>query len=308
MIIGNQIINELSKNIYQSDIVSSSHWNYYHKDFKFDGKNLYGLEGFGNLNKPYFGPLKFLHLLFQKRFRLLASNIKFFNKIDQIAENLAKKQNRAHNLDIIRQSLTVDFLNYNLDFRKLNTAIIIGDGFGTLSSILINSNLIKKVIIVNLTKTLLVDLFYIKKEIGEERFSKETILLKKKSDIDFITNEVKYIAIEGKNYNLLKFLKKDIVINIVSFQEMDKKIINNYFNYLYNDKSNKFYFYLCNREKKFLPDGSEIKFNEYPFLKDDQVIIDELCPWNQNFYSLRPPFYRKYEGPVRHQLRLINSN
>jgi hypothetical protein len=62
------------------------------------------------------------------------------------------------------------------------------------------------------------------------------------------------------------------------------------------------YFYCCNRVEKLLPDGALIRFDEYPWSKADEVLVDELCPWHQRYYALRPPFYRPFDGPVQHRL------
>ena len=87
---------------------------------------------------------------------------------------------------------------------------------------------------------------------------------------------------------------------------MDLDIISNYFKYLYNKGEESFYFYLCNKEEKFSSDGSSIRFKDYQFNCEDSILVDELCPWHQNFYLFKPPFIRKYDDPTRHQLRKVN--
>ena len=54
-------------------------------------------------------------------------------------------------------------------------------------------------------------------------------------------------------------------------------------------------------------DGEKIKFKNYNFEFDDQILENELCPWHQYFYMKYPPFFKKYDGPTRHQLRLIQN-
>ena len=61
-------------------------------------------------------------------------------------------------------------------------------------------------------------------------------------------------------------------------------------------------FYCCNREEKTLPDGTIVKFDNYPWHLSSEIQEDELCPWSQKYYSPRPPFYRNYLGPIRHRL------
>ena len=100
---------------------------------------------------------------------------------------------------------------------------------------------------------------------------------------------------------LLKYLQKDLVINIASFQEMNLDVINNYIKYLEsNEKS--FFLYHCNREEKVLPDGSITKIKDFKFKKPKKVIVDEICPWHKNFITKSYPFIVPFDGITRHQL------
>ena len=307
MIEGLGIIKILSKSLNFKEKVSSSHWDLYHKDFKYENGVLSGLIGFGNLTKTYKGLHKKIHLLFQWIYRKKAIDPFLFNKIDKKADEITFLQNRANNLDVIRQSLTISFLNKKIDFKNVNNAIVIGDGFASITSLLVENILVNRVYLINLRKTLLVDLIYLKKAIGDNRFDRELILIESKECIKSLKSRHKFVAIEAENYELIKYLKKDLVINIASFQEMSKEIIDNYFKYIYNKSEEPFYFYLCNREEKVLPDGEKISFNNYNFHPEDQIIVDELCPWHQYYYIKYPPFYKKYDGPARHQLRLVKN-
>jgi hypothetical protein len=66
------------------------------------------------------------------------------------------------------------------------------------------------------------------------------------------------------------------------------------------------HFYCCNREEKTLPDGSIIRFADYPWGRNS-MIIDELCPWYQQYLSSKPPFHRPFDGPTMHRLVKLNS-
>ena len=85
-------------------------------------------------------------------------------------------------------------------------------------------------------------------------------------------------------------------------QEMDLHIIDRYFQDMRSIKTKKLIFYCCNRIEKKLPDGTITKFKEYPWIAEDEIIRDELCPWHQEFYSFNPPFFRVYDGPIQHRL------
>lgn len=307
MIEGLNAIKFLSKSINSKEKVSSSHWNFLHKDFKYENGNLSGLIGFGAITKPHRGFLKKTHLMFQWIFRKMAKDIVLFNKIDKKANKITSFQNRANNLDVIRQSLTISFLNQKINFNRIENVIVIGDGFATMTSLLIENKLVERVYFINLRKTLLVDLIYLKKAIGDIRFERETAIINSKDSINSLKSKHKYVAIEAENYELLEYINKDLVINIASFQEMSKQVIDNYFKFIYNKSGKHFYFYLCNREEKELPDGEKIKFKNYNFESDDQILENELCPWHQYFYMKYPPFFKKFDGPTRHQLRLIQN-
>ena len=110
------------------------------------------------------------------------------------------------------------------------------------------------------------------------------------------------VFIEAENYSLLENLEVDLFINIASMQEMNPKVIDNYFKYMRSSKKSPCYFYCCNRLEKELPDGTITKFINYPWEDSDYVLIDDLCPLYQKFISSKPPFFRDYDGPTQHRL------
>ena len=78
----------LSKSINSKEKVSSSHWNYYHKDFNYEKGTLSGLSGFGALTIPYKGLFRNIHYMFQWIFRKMTKDIVHFNKIDKKANEI----------------------------------------------------------------------------------------------------------------------------------------------------------------------------------------------------------------------------
>ena len=163
----------LSGEIDKEDLGASSHWRKYHSAFKFTGSGFVGLQGFGGHKKPYKKLHSVLHKFLQRRFRHMGREFPDFGKIDDLAKNIAKKQNRAYDLDILRQSLTVAFLKKYFDkhpLKSISTACVIGDGFASTTSLLLASGLVNRVILINLDKTLLVDLWYLKLTLGEQVF------------------------------------------------------------------------------------------------------------------------------------------
>lgn len=302
---GFKAVDYLTDHLHDEEAVSSSHWKYFHRDFDFNNGELKGVQGFGH-NSKYYGPFfNWIHFLFQSRYRKFSSNSLFFKKINKSAVKIAKSQNRSFGIDILRQTLTLDFLNENNVLNKLKNTLIIGDGFGTMTSIILENDISDRVFLINLRKTLLVDLLYIKTTLGNKRFNNDVIIINELKDLDNIDSNIKLIAIEAENYSIIKRIEKDLVINIASFQEMEMEVVNNYLKFIY-EQASPFHFYICNREKKSLPDNSLISIKDYKFNDKDKVIIDELCSWHQDFYTLKPPFIKKYDGPLRHQLRKVN--
>ncbi|MDB4238737.1 sugar O-methyltransferase [Alphaproteobacteria bacterium] len=312
---GNDAIDFLAKEIYKFDNSSSSHWQKYHSKFKFNGNGFEGLQGFGGHSKPRGKLTGFIEKILQYRFRKMAG--RNFSMLDNLAHEVTIKQNRNYDLDVLRQALTISFLNDRAPNLLNDKAIgcVIGDGFGSMSLLLLLSRSANRVILVNLTKTLMVDLWYLKLYMGDHMF---------KSSVDLISNSEELqaalvkptsnlfgnvIAIQADNHQILKDCKADFILNIASMQEMNPATIGSYFEDIRSiaDKK-KVVFYCCNREEKTLPDGTVTRFSEYPFHPGDNVMIDSLCPWHQYYYSFKPPFYRSYDGPLRHRLvEMINN-
>ena len=233
-----------------------------------------------------------------------------------IAREITVKQSRAFDLDVLRQALTVCFLaKYCPTLLEENkTTCVIGDGFASMTSLLLKCNPGMTVILVNLNKTLLVDLWYLRLLLGNKEFQ-DSVALLSSPDCVYELNEraqniqpmPKVIALQASNHKLLRNLQADLVINIASMQEMDPPVVEDYFDdFRIMGAANPLVFYCCNREEKHLPDGTVSRFVDYPWDQHDQLLVDEPCPWHQEYYSFKPPFYRPYDGAHRHRLALLS--
>jgi hypothetical protein len=312
---GQHAIDYLISQVNIEDPAASSHWQKYHSNFEVNNGVVKGIEGFGSNESSYKGIVKLAHLAFQFRYRIWAlksmKRFLIFFKLDLKNTNILKKQNKGYSLDCLRQTLSLSFLYEKVSsiFKNKSSILVIGDGFASMTNLLWSTNSSNNIILINLTKTLLVDLLHIKKILSSNDFDNNVFLIsenEKLNDIEnLISNKKIIILIEAKNHFLLDYLSFNLVINIASMQEMNKEVINEYFHHIH--KKENVYFYCCNREKKLLPDGTIIKFNEYPWLQNDKIMIDEICPWHQKYYTFSRPFYRKYDGEVIHQLRIMNQ-
>ena len=314
MYIGDAAIDYLITQVNNDDPASSSHWKKYHSKFDVRQEGIIGIEGFGSNDLAYRGIRRFIHWILQLYFKFWVikslKRIRLFKKIDSLNENNLKKTNQGYSIDFLRQTLTLTLLHEKIPeiFNLNETILIIGDGFANMTNLIYQTRSFKNIVLVNLTKTLLVDALYIKKCIGIDTFNTKVKLITESNfEIDerFRSTDKNIYLIEAKNQDFLASIKFGLVINIVSMQEMDKLAISKYFEHFLNNKNS--YFYCCNREEKILPDGTIIRFKEYPWKINDEIILDELCPWHQKYYDFPWPIYKNYDGPIIHQLRKMNS-
>tara|TARA_Y100001968_G_scaffold155887_1_gene142395 strand:- start:480 stop:1403 length:924 start_codon:yes stop_codon:yes gene_type:complete len=282
----------------------SSHWIEFLRDFHIDGEGrLKGIKGFGMYEKRSVFRLM-LHELMQIPYKRTVnrSDLKY---ILPFARDVARKQDRTLDMDILRQALTVALWKRKMsDFAGDGQSVVIGDGFGVLASLLFLSTE-KKIVNVNLNQVILVDYLCTRNIIPDGL----TVLAETVEDLDKSINrtDARFILIRAENHHLLRQLKIHNVFNINSMQEMNPSTIREYFDDLRNCRSESVYFYCCNREKKLLPDGTITQFSEYPWEDQDEIILDELCPWNQTSYAFRPPFRRKFDGSTRHRIVKLST-
>lgn len=314
---GQKAIDYLAVGLGSADPEESSHWRKYHAAFRFSGDGFQGLQGFGGCGNPHKGLRLVIHRLLQRRYRRMGSAFAAFAIIDKLGNEMTAREGRAYDLDVLRQALTLAFLNHTLPnaFSPVATVCVIGDGFASMATLLLASRSAGRIVLVNLTKTLLVDLWYLRLWMGADAFESQVDLVTDAeglhralaSPIDHVT-EQRVVAIQAMHHALLKDCPIDFVFNIASMQEMDPPVIEAYFDDLRAIAAGRAVtFYCCNREEKTLPDGTVTRFAAYPWNEDDRIVVDELCPWHQFYYTLLPPFFRPYDGPIRHRLVTLAS-
>ena len=225
--------------------------------------------------------------------RLIFGNKIFKTNEFKIFKKFCNLQNRQIDTFVIRHIFTFNFLNQH-NLLKGNVCII-GDGkvncVGGLLSI--NRNDIK-IFSINLTEVLINDYLIIK---NYNLLNDDSIIVVK-SEKDLDSPNKKLFLIDASNVHLLKNKNINLFINIASMQEMTSEIIENYFQII---KSNRSFFYCCNREYKKLPGGEEIFFDEYPWGDCEKIVFEE-CLWHRKYYEFFPPFIHKYDGIVKHAL------
>lgn len=311
---GDEIFKYLAHQVAEnSDPSESSHWRKYHANFKYTGSGFSGLSGFGGCSPTYKGLKRIAHGILQKPFRAIGKQFGSFEEMDAIAAGFTRQQSRAYDLDVLRQVITISMLKKELGNSNENT-LVIGDGFASMTSLIHLSKFSKNTILVNLTKTLFVDLWYLREILGDESFGLKVLLLTAEDDLENLQSTVLksgesfIIALEARNQHFIRELSLDLVINIVSMQEMDISIVQKYISDIRHSqdhhRNQPLMFYCCNRVEKKLLGGEITCFDDYGWLPDDIILFDEFCPWHQEYYTTHPPFYRPYNGPIKH--RLVN--
>ncbi len=271
---------------------TSSHWRKYGSLQKIkksnDGWKLEGL-GFGDYQQNnILNSIKNIptRIYISKLLKDCDKNI--INKTKVVANQSC----RTLSYDLARQALIVNKLSKSISKLDTKTFCIIGDGHGALGCLIKKVFPKSKIIFINLGRTLIFDLYYSKKVFPEI----EHFLIRSNENI--FSKHFNYI--EAEKCNNVE-INADVFINVCSMQEMNSEDIRSYFK-LIRKQNSETYFYCCNRISKELPDNSLINFSEYGWLDKDIIIFDELCPWHQEFPINRPPFTRKFDGPIQHRL------
>lgn len=306
MLRGDQVKEFLVERSKHAESGKSSHWEEQLRNFSYsEGEGFKGVQGFGGISKPSLSK-NLYHALMQAPYKRQGKELKAFREMLGSVRKIAEKQNRSLDLDILRHAIVAAFCKEKIpDFSGNKVSVVIGDGFGVMSALLL-MNTDCKVVSINLSEVLLVDYIYTRGLIADE----STALVEQGLDLEEAMGEkdIRLIYVRADNHSLLRNLPIDMVFNIGSMQEMNPPVIEEYFDDIRSCKSKSLYFYCCNRIEKTLPDGTITRFFDYPWQASDEIIVDELCPWQQNYYVSKPPFYRNFEGPVQHRLIRLNNS
>lgn len=258
--------------------------------------------GFGHFVRP--GSLKHVkHFIKSVSSRQLLSRFGVSEEIKAAGHEISRKQKRLLILDEVKQIIICDILKKHDILKQSKAITVIGDGYGFMSCLLRLAAPHAKIIDVNLGKILFFDMLYASKVFPDTKM----FLLQDKDDYEKALEQNPMIFVEAENYEMLLGNNADLFINIASMQEMNMDVIKKYFDII-RSSTGKRYFYSCNRVEKVLPDGSIIRFDEFPWdLNKDEIIIDELCPFYQQYPISVPPFWLPLEGPVKHRLAKLNQ-
>ena len=286
--------------------VTSSHWRQdgWQQVNRQDGEYFEHGIGFGSYEKR--NVLNRLKVL--PRTLLLTHLFQKYSCPDHLIQSgldLVRRNQWVLSFDSVKQILSLGLISKVLNssvsdveeirLKNIDCACIIGDGYGFFSGLVKHFKPDIQTICVNLGRTLLFDVLSMEKTFPDET----PILLLNGNDS---ASEYNLIFIEAENCELLKTLRINLFVNIASMQEMNPPVIEKYFDYMRASSAKLRYFYCCNRLSKHLPDGTLVEFMQYPWKKEDIVLIDEICPWYQRYPISTPPFWQAFDGVIQHRL------
>lgn len=281
--------------------VTSSHWKkygeYQHAELKSDDSlELKGL-GFGDYENR--NNLTLLNYLINTPMTISSKIALFGVKKDLriLIKNLAVDSKRLLNPDFTRLGYVSQRLSKHIKKNTIKKAMIIGDGFGTLGSILSKVHPDLTVIQVNLGRTLIFDLAF--SSITSP--NKPHLLVHKLSEAkDGAINFLPAENLSNSDEHI------ELFIAVESFQEMDIQIVQNYFK-LMRLQTGVISAYLVSRLAKTLPDGIEVRLEQYGWDVEDEVLFKRLS-WYVNWgVRRRPPFIFRMDGKIEERLVMLSK-
>jgi putative sugar O-methyltransferase len=230
------------------------------------------------------------HWLLQAPFRMMGWGFKPLADSLALGHLIAERQQRAFTYDLLRHSLTLALIRHFIPLDRADqVSVVIGDGYGMMGSLLRLAAPQRKVIICNLNKPLLLDLVFVRQALPGEVVA----LVRTEAELTAALADpsIGTIGVQADNCAILTAAPIELAVNIVSMQEMDPPVVAEYFRLLRHNRADRTAFYCCNRLLKRLQDGTEVRFEQYPWQAGDQILLDGICRWSQVTYSPRPPFW-----------------
>ena len=283
-------------------IATSSHWAKYSNDqmvsISEDEILVHGF-GFGDYENS-----KSIHF-FRKIINFpmtLGSNLVLAltsSRIQRAVRCLAITTSRSINPDFARLANSLQMISSRVpEFESKKRIAIIGDGFGTLGSLLADINSNVTIVQINLGRQLLFDYLFMNTSHPMRRHK----ILRSLSEVD-----------EGAvNYLPAEFLatydaKIDLFISSESFQEMDMITVRKYFE-LMRFQNTQTFLYSANRVSKKLPDGQVIEMEKYGWSVNDDHLSIASHWWLNWGIKRRPPFVFKMDGRIEERITGLGKN
>ena len=318
-----EIINYLYKEYYLKDKTPhelvSSYWKYYQDQVKIEMED-------GNirpLKEAMLGDLinksvvsQVFEWLTVGSYLIQLRNRKEITRLIKPSLSLTKRMGLAFNYACFRQICSLALIRDTMRVEGKLKAIIIGDGYGFLASLIKERYPNSLILLVDLGKILLFQAYYC----GKAHPTRSHYLLTNSQELNQNKLQHDFIYCPAEHLKMVDSLSFDLAINIASMQEMNQETIEQYFSYLRGHLRQDNLFYCCNREEKIMPGGEVSQFSRYPWSNKDVHLVDEYCPWYTHFlaltksergptvFGIRIPFVNYFDGQIRHRLTVLDVN
>jgi len=216
---------------------------------------------------------------------------------------------------VFRQVCLVETLSRHMPESLQNgtsRVLVIGDGIGVLSVLFKSLFPRSKVVLVDLSKTLMFQAHHVDRAFPNAVHSP----VGDGSDL----SEADFVYCPTENLESLRSLRFDVAANSCLMQEMNPFFIQCYFDFIRDQWEPGNLFICCDRERKEMVGGEIAEFAKYPWQQDARTLIDERCKW-QRFYfprsrspegprplGLRLPLVNYYDGPIWLRLASMATN
>ena len=299
MLVGKQAIESLISEAGEGELSRSAYWEYESAQFLISADGtIQGDTVLGSISTKTGFLHTAAHWLLQAPFRYMGAKYKKIGMMEKLGRTIARRQSRQFTHDMLRQVLTMALVEHHLESLADSTCnLIIGDGFGVLTTLNLMAFPERKTVLINLVKPLAADLAWIRRVFPD--LSLALVSNREEMAVALGDPKIRLIAVRADDSSLLDEVPIGIAFNVVSMQEMPLKVIAEYFRVLRVNPAPTTTFYCCNKLWKRMPDGLEISFQEYPWHIDDEIIVDTPCHWSQWIYSSRFPFWHFRRGRKR---------
>jgi len=318
-----EIISSLYTEYYLKDSTPeqlvSSYWKYYQGqvEIEIEDGNIRPLKGtmLGDLiNKS--GVSQMFAWLTVGGYLIQLRNRKEITRLIKPSLSLTKRMGLAFNYACFRQICSLALIRDTMRVEGKLKAIIIGDGYGFLGSLIKEIDPDSSIVLVDLGRILLWQAYYC----ARAHPGRSHYLVANSQELNEDKLEHDFIYCPAEHLKMVDSLSFDLAINIASMQEMNQETIEEYFSYLRKHSKPHNLFYCCNREEKIMPGGESSRFFNYPWSDKDVHLVDEYCPWQRYFLALwksekglavlnvRIPFVNYFDGEIRHRLTVLDVN
>lgn len=206
----------------------------------------------------------------------LSKNPNVIPRIKEMRERFFAKDKYSLSPEMVHVYYLWNIICGKVDIDKVNLILEIGAGNGNLSALLWHK-LKAMAIIVDLPETLCLSIPFI-----ADLFPDANILMPHEVN-SWQSKRYDFIFLTPNQLNWIKDNSVDLAMNIFSFQEMNYKQIKEYFDLIKRAGKDGSYFLTENRVEKiplslkFLTPEASIRFSEYPWMPNNEVLVYEIC-------------------------------